>query len=49
MIIHLRLHDGKVYIERDGTEEGVATTLLAAGIPKEAIVLAFYPERKRAH
>lgn len=48
VIIHLRLHNGKVYIERDGTEEGVATTLMAAGIPPEAIVLAFYPERKRA-
>ena len=48
VIIHLRLHNGKIYIERDGTEEGVANALLAAGIPKEAIVLAFYPERKRA-
>ncbi len=48
VIIHLRLLNGKVYIERDGTEESVATTLMAAGFPKEAIVLAFYPERKRA-
>lgn len=47
-LIHLRLHNGKVWIEQDGTEEGIATRLLAAGVPREDIVLAFYsPEKRR--
>ncbi|MCU0491042.1 MAG: XisI protein [Chloroflexaceae bacterium] len=47
--VHIRLHNGKIWIEHDGTEEGVATALVAAGIPKDAIVLAWMPERDRAH
>ncbi|MEG4501364.1 XisI protein [Microcoleus sp. F10-C6] len=39
--IHLDLIDGKIWIQYDDTEEGVATDLLAAGIPKEDIVLGF--------
>ena len=47
VVLHLRLQGGKVWIEQDGTEEGVAEELLAAGIPKEDIVLGFYrPERR---
>ena len=46
-VIHIRLHNGKIWIEHDGTEEGVAQTLLDAGVPKEDIVLAFHPEWKR--
>ncbi|HWE63087.1 MAG TPA: XisI protein [Chloroflexota bacterium] len=49
VVCHLRLRDGKVWIERDGTAEGVATQLLDAGIPWEDIVLAFYPAWKRAY
>lgn len=48
-LIHLRLHNGKVWIEQDGTEEGIATRLLAAGIPREEIVLAFYSPQKRPY
>ncbi len=33
--------DGKVWIQRDGTQEGIALELEEAGIPKEAIVLGF--------
>lgn len=46
-IIHVRIHNGKVWIEQDGTEDGIATRLLAAGIPREEIVLAFYSPQKR--
>jgi hypothetical protein len=46
-LIHIRLHKGKVWIEQDGTEEGVANQLLATGIPREEIVLAFYSPEKR--
>ena len=48
-LIHLRLHNGKVWIEQDGTEEGIATRLLDAGIPREEIVLAFYSPHKRQY
>ena len=39
--IHINLINGKIWIQYDDTEEGVATDLLAAGIPKEDIVLGF--------
>ncbi|HAN75147.1 MAG TPA: XisI protein [Planktothrix sp. UBA8407] len=40
-IIHLEIIEGKIWIHRDGTEDGVANDLLEAGIPKERIVLGF--------
>ncbi len=40
-LVHVDMADGKAWIQRDGTEEGIATDLEAAGIPKEHIVLAF--------
>jgi len=38
ILIHLRIKDGKVYVEWDGTEEGIFNELLEAGIPKEDVV-----------
>ena len=48
--VYVRLVNGKFQIEHDLTEHGIATDLLAAGIPNERIVLAFHaPElRQRA-
>jgi hypothetical protein len=46
-MIHLRIHNEKVWIEQDGTEEGIATQLLAAGLTRDEIVLAFYSPQKR--
>ena len=40
-LVHIDIIDGKCWIQRDGTEDGIATELEAAGIPKEHIVLAF--------
>ncbi len=40
-IIHLDIINGKVWIQRDGTEDGVAGELEQAGIPKDHIVLGF--------
>ncbi len=48
VILQLRLRDDKIWIEWDGTEEGIATELHAAGIPKQDIVLAFYRPERRA-
>jgi len=48
-VIHLDLLEDKIWIQCDGTEEGVATELVAAGIPKEAIVLGFRHPRVRPY
>lgn len=42
ILFHFRLKEGKVWIEWDGIEYGIAHDLLDAGIPKEDIVMAFY-------
>ena len=39
--IHINIIGEKIWIQYDDTEEGVATDLLAAGVPKEDIVLGF--------
>jgi XisI protein len=40
-VVHVDIIDGKFWIQRDGTEHGIAAELEAAGVPKEHIVLAF--------
>ncbi|HBE21277.1 MAG TPA: XisI protein [Cyanobacteria bacterium UBA11149] len=47
--IHIRLRDGKIWIEEDWTEDGVATDFLQAGVPREDIVLAFHPPHLRQY
>lgn len=47
--IHIRLRNGKVWIEEDWTEEGIATELLNAGVPQEDIVLAFHEPEMRQY
>ena len=41
-IIHLDIIDSKIWVQRDGTEDGIANELVEAGIPKEEIVLGFH-------
>lgn len=48
-VIHIDIRDGKLWIQHDATEDGVATDLIAAGVPKDRIVLAFYPIEARRH
>jgi hypothetical protein len=40
-IIHIDIINNKLWIQRDGTEHGIAKDLTEAGIPKEHIVLGF--------
>jgi hypothetical protein len=47
--IHLRLRNGKIYVEEDWTEEGVVEDLLRSGIQRDEIVLAFQPPEVREH
>jgi hypothetical protein len=48
-MIHVRLHNGKIWIEEDWTEDGVATDFLQAGVPPEDIILAFHPPQLRQY
>jgi hypothetical protein len=40
-LVHIDILNGKIWIQRDGTEQGIANELVKAGIPKEKIVLGF--------
>lgn len=47
-LIHVDIIDGKIWIQRDGTEDGIATDLEREGVPKSDIVLAFHaPELRK--
>ncbi len=41
--ILVRLRNGKVYIDDDWTQDGIAPMLVEAGVPPDDIVLAFNP------
>ncbi len=45
----MQIIDRKIWIQRDGIEEGIATELLEAGILKEQIVLGFKSEHIRPY
>jgi len=47
-VVHIRLLSGKIWIHYDGTEAGIATELIQAGIPKHDIVLGFRHPKVRA-
>lgn len=46
-IIHIDIKDGKIWIQRDGTETRVANELVTAGVPKQDIILGFHAPYKR--
>jgi hypothetical protein len=48
-LVHIDSVGGKVWIEKDNTEDGVAAELVQAGIPESQIVLAFRPPEARKH
>lgn len=39
--IHISIKNGKIWIQRDFTEEGIANRLVELGVPKTDIVLGF--------
>lgn len=47
VVLHVAIKGGKIWVEEDWTEEGIATELVRAGVPKEDIVLAFHPPERR--
>lgn len=48
-LVHIDIIDGKIWIQRDGTEDGVTYSLEEFGVPKSDIVLAFHSEAARPH
>jgi hypothetical protein len=48
-LVHLDIIDGKIWVQRDNTEDGVTYQLEAAGVPKDKIMLGFHPEDVREH
>ncbi|ETX08905.1 XisI protein [Candidatus Entotheonella palauensis] len=48
-LLHIDVKDGKIRIQEDRTESGVANELVALGVPKYDIVLAFHAPYKRPY
>ena len=46
-ILHLDIKDGKIWIQHDGTEGGIANELVEHGVPRQDIVLGFHSPFKR--
>ena len=47
-LVHVDIKGEKLWIQRDGTEHGVARELLESGVPKDHIVLGFRsPEMRK--
>lgn len=40
-VIHIEIKSGKIWIQRDGTEVGIANELIEVGVPKSDIVLGY--------
>ena len=48
-VVHVDIIDGKVWVQYDGTNRPIADEFVAAGIPREHIVLGFQPPDKRSY
>lgn len=48
-VLHIDIKNNKIWIQHDGTEIGMANELVALGVPKEDIVLAFLAPYKRQY
>lgn len=41
-ILHVDIKQGQIWIQHDGTEEGLANRLVEMGVPQQDIILAFH-------
>jgi hypothetical protein len=48
-LVHVDIINGKLWIQTDNTEHGIAPEFVQAGIPKSDMVLAFRPPEVRKH
>ena len=46
-VLHVDIQNGKIWIQHDGTEGGIANELVELGVPKQDIVLAFHVPYRR--
>jgi hypothetical protein len=48
VMVYLRIRDERIWVEEDGTKQGIVNDLLEAGVPHEDIVLGFQHPSKRS-
>lgn len=48
-VVHLDIIDGKIWVQHDGTDDGIAYQLAELGVPKQDIVLGFQPPSMRKY
>jgi hypothetical protein len=48
-VTHVEIIKDEIWIHRDGIEQGITDELVASGIPKNKIVLAFHPPNVRQY
>jgi XisI protein len=49
LVFHAEIRSDKLWIHHDGIDGGITEDLVAAGIPKDEIVLAFHSPEIRPH
>jgi XisI protein len=49
LIFDAEIRSHKIWLHHDGLDHGITDDLIAAGIPKDQIVLAFHPADIRPH
>ena len=49
VVFHIDIIDDKIWIQQDNTEIGIANLLVEKGIPKQSIVLAYFPISHRKY
>jgi hypothetical protein len=48
-VLHIDIIDGKIWVQHDGTEDAIADWLVAKGVPKQDIVLAYHAPHVRQY
>ncbi|MBE9114327.1 XisI protein [Lusitaniella coriacea LEGE 07157] len=48
-VVHVEIIGNKIWIHRDGIEDGITDELVAAGVPKNKIVLGFHAPEVRQY
>ena len=49
VLVHLEIINGKIWVQQDNTERGIANELVEAGIPNLQVVLGFRSPELRAY
>jgi hypothetical protein len=49
VVLHIDIIDGKIWVQQDGTEVGIANKLVEIGVPKHDIVLGIDPPKMRQY